>query len=187
NRARGERLTTLVPRGARMLAAALLVLAPQTPLLFMGQEYDEANPFQFFTDYGDPTLQKAVSEGRRQEFKDFDFGHDAVPDPQDHATFVRSKLNWQLAPGENLMLDWYTSLLALRKKYVTNSERTCKAELIDGVIHMQLPREEPTLKVFARIQGSAQLAELGAGWEKALAEESDGCAVSVWVEAPDVR
>ena len=187
NRARGERLTALIPRGARMLAAALFLLAPQTPLLFMGQEYDEANPFQFFTDYGDPTLQKAVSEGRRQEFKDFDFAHDAVPDPQDPATFLRSKLNWQLAQGENQMLDWYTSLLALRKEYITNSERTCKAELIDGVIHMQLPREEPALKVFARIQGSAPLPELGAGWEKELAEESDGYAVSVWVEAPDVR
>jgi hypothetical protein len=126
-----------------------------------------------------------VSRGRRQEFKDFDFQD--VPDPQDPATFLRSKLNWQLAQGENLMLDWYTSLLALRKKYVTNSERSCKAELIDGVIHMQLPREEPALKVFARIQGSAELPELGAGWEKELAEESDGYAMSVWVEAADVR
>ena len=187
NRARGERLTALIPRGARMLAAALLLLAPQTPLLFMGQEYDEPNPFLFFTDYADPALQKAVLQGRRDEFKDFDFAPGDVPDPQDPSTFARSKLNWQLAQGENLMLDWYASLLALRKKYVNNSERTCQAELAEGVIHMQLPREEPTLKVFARIQGSAELPELGAGWDKALAEEADGYAVSVWVEAPDVR
>jgi maltooligosyltrehalose trehalohydrolase len=187
NRARGERLTTLVPRGARMLAAALLLLAPQTPLLFMGQEFDEANPFQFFTDYGDPALQKAVREGRRNEFKDFDFAHDDMPDPQDPATFERSKLNWGLAEGENLMLDWYSSLLCLRKKYVTHSARTCRAELLDGVIHLQVPRDEPSLKVFARIQGSAPLPELGAGWEKALAQEEDGYAVSVWVEPPDVR
>ncbi len=86
-----------------------------------------------------------------------------------------------------MMLDWYKSLLALRKKYVSNSERTCKAELIDGVIHMQLPRETPTLKVFARIQGSAELPEPGAGWEKALSQEEDGYAVSVWVEALDAR
>jgi len=52
---------------------------------------------------------------------------------------------------------------------------------------MQLPCEEPTLKVFARIQGAAALPALGAGWEKALAEEEDGFAVSVWVEAPDTR
>src|SRR5580765_717936 len=179
NRASGERLAKLIPRGARMLAAALLLLAPEIPLLFMGQEYDEPNPFQFFTDYGDPTLQKAVREGRQQEFKDFDFSGDSVPDPQDQATFNRSKLNWNLAEGENLMLEWYTSLLVLRRKYITGTERTCKAELRDGVIHMQLPREEPALKVFARIQGSAALPELGVGWEKTLAMEEDGFAVSV--------
>ncbi len=65
NRACGERLTTLIPCGARMLTAALLLLSPETPLLFMGQEYDEPNPFLFFTDYGDPALQKAVREGRQ--------------------------------------------------------------------------------------------------------------------------
>jgi maltooligosyltrehalose trehalohydrolase len=181
NRAKGERLTTLVPRGARSLTAALLLLSPHTPLLFMGQEYDEENPFQFFTDYGDPTLQKAVSEGRRKEFKDFDFSE--VPDPQDPATFERSKLNWQLTHGENLMLHWYASLMDLRKKYVTNSERTCKAELIGETIHMQVPAENPAIQVFARIRGPAELPELGAGWDKALEEEAEMYAVSVWVKA----
>ncbi len=187
NRAKGERLTVLVPRGARMLAAVLLLLASETPLLFMGQEYDEPNPFLFFTDYGDPALQHAVREGRKQEFKDFDFANDAVPDPQDPATFERSKLNWQLTQGENPMLDWYTSLLALRKKFIKTCEPTCEVKLIDGIIHMQIPCEEPTLKVFARIQGTTPLPELGAGWEKALAEEEDGYAVSVWVESLDTR
>jgi maltooligosyltrehalose trehalohydrolase len=192
NRARGERLAVLIPRGARMLAAALLLLSPETPLLFMGQEFDETNPFLFFTDYGDPALQKAVSEGRRQEFKDFGFAEEDVPDPQDLSTFERSKLNWELIQGENPMLDWYASLLTLRRKYVVNSERTCRVRLVDGVIHMQIPRDEPSLKVFARIlsfndQGSAELPELTAGWDKTLTEEADGYAVSVWVEAPDVR
>jgi maltooligosyltrehalose trehalohydrolase len=187
NRAQGERLTALVPRGARMLAAALLLLAPETPLIFMGEEFDQTNPFLFFTDYGDPVLQQAVSEGRRNEFKDFDFAQDDVPDPQAPATFERSKLKWRLTEGENLMLDWYKSLLALRRKYVAHAERSCKAELVDGVIHMQLPHEEPSLKVFARIQGSVELPQLGAGWEKALSQDEDGYAVSVWVEAPDVR
>jgi maltooligosyltrehalose trehalohydrolase len=192
NRARGERLTALMPRGARMLAAALLLLSPQTPLLFMGQEYDETNPFLFFTDYGDPALQEAVSEGRQREFKDFGFAGGAVPDPEDPETFTHSKLKWQLTQGENPMLDWYALLLALRRKYVINSERTCRAELIDGVIHLQIPREEPVLKVFARglfagKQSPAEFPHLGAGWETALAEEADGYAVSVWVEAPDIR
>jgi maltooligosyltrehalose trehalohydrolase len=176
NRAYGERLTALVPKGARMLAAALLLLAPETPLLFMGQEYDESNPFQFFTDYGDPILQKAVSEGRRNEFKDFQF--ETIPDPQDPATCERSKLNWAMAQGENTMLEWYTALLDLRRKYVIESARNCKAGLQDGIIHMQVPAEEPRLKIFARVEGSAALPEPGGGWEKVLATDS----VSVYLE-----
>jgi glycosidase len=159
----------------------LLLLAPQTPLLFMGQEYDEPNPFLFFTDYDDPKLKQAVREGRRSEFKDFGFRNDSVPDPQDPATFERSKLNWQLASRENKMLHWYRSLIDLRKKYVINSERTCQTALIDGVVHMQVPAEPPLIKVFARIEGAAELPQPGAEWKQALAEEADGFAVSVYV------
>ena len=180
NRAQGERLTALVPKGVRMLAAALLLLAPETPLLFMGQEFDEPHPFQFFTDYGDPTLQKAVSEGRRNEFKDFDFND--VPDPQDPATSERSKLSWQLTQGENVMLDWYRSLLALRKRYVIPSERTCKATLENGMITMQVPAAAPKLKLVARIQGDATLPETESGWERVLGEEADGYAVTICVK-----
>lgn len=166
NRAFGERISALIPRSTRMLAAALLLLAPETPLLFMGQEFDETNPFQFFTDYGDPALQKAVTEGRRNEFKDFDF--QAIPDPQAPETFERSKLNWPLAEGENTMLAWYSALLELRKKYIIDSDRTCKAELKDGILTMQIPAQSPKLKVIARIQGDTALPDSGAGWEKVL-------------------
>jgi maltooligosyltrehalose trehalohydrolase len=183
NRPGGERLAVLMPFGARLLAAALLLLAPQTPLLFMGQEYDERNPFLFVTDYDDPKLKEAVREGRRGEFKDFGFQNDSVPDPEDPATFECSKLNWQLASSENKMLRWYQSLIDLRKKYVTNRERTCKAELIDGVIHMQVPADEPVIKIFARIEGATELPQLGTGWKKTLAEEVDGFAVSVFLQS----
>ncbi|MGH9568652.1 MAG: alpha-amylase family glycosyl hydrolase, partial [Candidatus Angelobacter sp.] len=181
NRAKGERLSVLVPRGARMLAAALLLLAPQTPLIFMGQEYDETSPFQFFTDYGDPALRKAVTEGRRTEFSDFDFSQ--VPDPQDPATFQRSKLNWQLTKGENVMLRWYAALIELRKSYVADGPRTCRAELVAGAIHMHVPAEEPVIKIFARLHGSDVLPDAGGGWEKLLGEEADGFAVAVWSKA----
>lgn len=179
NRAQGDRLTALIPRGARLLAAALLLLAPQTPLLFMGQEFDEINPFQFFTNYGDPALQKAVSEGRRRELKDFDSKD--VPDPQDRATFDRSKLNWNLAEGENSMLKWYSTLLALRKKYTTHSDRTCKAELHHGILTMQAPAERPELKIVARIRGTLPLPDPGPEWTRLLNEEADGFAVAIFV------
>src|SRR3954465_7777570 len=117
NRAHGERLTQLIPRGARKLAAALLVLAPETPLIFMGQEYDERNPFLFFTSYGDPALQKAVVEGRRKEFAQF--GFEDTPNPEAPQTFERSKLSWQ--PG-NEMWEWYRRLIALRREHVAKDD-----------------------------------------------------------------
>ena len=180
NRARGERLTALIPRGARMIAAALLLLAPETPLLFMGQEYDETNPFQFFTDYGDPVLQKAVSDGRRNEFKDFDFQD--VPDPQDPATFERSHLNWHLAEGENVMLEWYTSLIQLRKRLVSGAPRNCRAELSGQILSMQVPADEPLLKVVARLAGTEELPESGNGWTIVLREETPERAVAVYLK-----
>ncbi len=135
NRPRGDRLNALISRGAHKAAAALLLLAPETPLLFMGQEYGEIHPFQFFSDYGDSALQKAVVEGRQAEFEKFDWKE--VPDPQDPETFLRSKLTWEL---DEDVLEWYWKLMELRKKFVIGSERTCKAELRDGAIVMEIGR-----------------------------------------------
>ena len=102
--------------------AAILLLAPHTPLIFMGQEFDEEAPFQFFTDFGDPTLQKAVSEGRRNEFKDFAF-QTTSPTRKHQATFERSRLNWQQARDANDMLVWYRSLLELRRNLFRSQPR----------------------------------------------------------------
>src|SRR5262249_25423654 len=179
NRANGDRLTALIPRGARFLAAALLLLAPETPLIFMGQEYDEPDPFLFFTDYGDPELQKAVSEGRRNEFKAFGDPDEPLSDPQDTATFECSKLNWRLAESENSMLAWYRSLLELRKELVMDGERTCKADLVDGVLHLQVPAHSPIVDVFARLDGNAQLPVPAPGWSRILHNDEDKFAVGV--------
>ncbi len=177
NRAKGERLTALVPAGARKLAAALLLLAPQTPLLFMGQEYDEPAPFQFFSDFGDPALQKAVSEGRRREFKDFTW--DEVPDPQDPQTFERSKLHWDEAAEGNPMLRWYRDLVALRKRLVTGGERTCRAEVRAGNIIMQVPAQEPRVIVIAEFPDGLKNSEAPKGWREELVNYEGGYGVRV--------
>ncbi len=184
NRALGERLTTLIPQGARMAVAALLLLAPQTPLLFMGQEFDESNPFLFFTDYGDPVLQKAVTEGRRNEFKDFDFHQQDVPDPQAPDTFARSRLNWSLASSGNEMpksemLAWYKALMRLRRKFVMQSERTATANFRDGILTLQVPAHQPRLQVVARLQGDRPLPEPASGWREVLTAQRDGYEVSI--------
>lgn len=178
NRAKGERLSALIPRGAGKAAAALLLLAPHTPLLFMGQEYDEPAPFQFFADFQDAALKKAVSEGRRSEFKDFDFNE--VPDPEDPQTFERSKLTWADAVENREMLEWYRSLLQLRKQYVTGGERTANAQYENGVLTMHVPADEPKLTVRAGLQPGSAFAEQ-AGWSEVLSAEHDGYRLQVLV------
>ena len=95
NRAAGDRLTTLVAPELVEAAAVLLCASPYTPMLFMGEEYGETNPFQYFTSHPEPELAEAVRNGRREEFSSFAaFTGAEVPDPQDVSTFERSRLNW---------------------------------------------------------------------------------------------
>ncbi|HEX6880011.1 MAG TPA: malto-oligosyltrehalose trehalohydrolase [Terriglobales bacterium] len=180
NRARGERLTELSSRGARKFAAALLLLAPHTPLLFMGQEFDENAPFQFFTDYQDPLLQNAVREGRRREFSDFEWNE--VPDPQDADTFDRSHLSWQWNDLQKNMLTWYRDLLRLRREHATNGARTCRAELLDNnCLRMQVPAEAPHVIVNACWGDTPEEHAHDAGWHTSLHMKEDGFEVRVYV------
>jgi len=110
NRAFGDRL----PAPARPLAAFCTLLSPFVPLLFMGEEYGEQAPFQFFSDHIDPEIAQATREGRRAEFSAFaSFSAEEVPDPQDEATFVRSKLTRQRDPA---LAELYRALLEVRRE-----------------------------------------------------------------------
>jgi maltooligosyltrehalose trehalohydrolase len=121
NRADGARLHHQVDAATYRAASALLLLAPQIPLIFMGQEWATTAPFQFFTDHHEE-LGRLVTAGRRREFAAFAaFGEDvrtAVPDPQDVATFERSRLRWDEAAREPhaSALRLYRRLLALRRE-----------------------------------------------------------------------
>ncbi len=118
NRAKGERLSSLVDFEALKLAASAVLLAPCIPLFFMGEEYGERAPFLFFTDFGDPALRAAVSRGRREEFTAFGWTGE-VPDPQDPSSFTRSKSDWSLQIQEPHCWLWqyYRTLLALRREH----------------------------------------------------------------------
>jgi maltooligosyltrehalose trehalohydrolase len=155
-----------------------MLLAPHTPLLFMGQEYDESHPFQFFTSYGDPHLKEAVRNGRREEFKDFDFSD--VPDPEDPQTFERSKLDWSQATPANSMLNWYQQLIALRKQYVTNLERRCHTTLQENVITMRVPADGPKLVVQVNFSGS-DLPGAEPDWQRAMFADDGSASVAVYV------
>jgi maltooligosyltrehalose trehalohydrolase len=110
NRAFGDRL----PAPARPLAAFCTLLAPFIPLLFMGEEYGEDAPFQFFTDHIDPIIADATRKGRRAEFASFtSFAADEIPDPQDPQTFERSKLTRRVNPS---LADLYARLIEVRRR-----------------------------------------------------------------------
>jgi maltooligosyltrehalose trehalohydrolase len=108
NRAFGDRL----PAPARPLAALCTLLSPFVPLLFMGEEYGEDAPFQFFTDHIDAEIAEATREGRRREFAAFRSFGEGVPDPQDRATFERSRLTRR---GDPRIATLYRELLAARR------------------------------------------------------------------------
>jgi len=124
NRAFGERLTLLAEPAALRAATALLLLAPQPPLLFMGQEWGSRAPFAFFCDFGAP-LAAAVTAGRRREFAKFPAFQDPVarariPDPNDPATFSAAVLDWreQKRTGHRDWLSLHRDLLALRQREI---------------------------------------------------------------------
>ncbi|MDQ3733077.1 MAG: malto-oligosyltrehalose trehalohydrolase, partial [Actinomycetota bacterium] len=119
NRAAGERLGQLASIGRLRIAAALLLTGPFVPLLFQGEEWAASTPFQYFTDHQDRELGRAVSQGRQNEFSYFGWKPEDVPDPQDVATFLRSRLRWdELSAREHAeMLRWYRSLIALRRNH----------------------------------------------------------------------
>ena len=116
NRARGERSAAMLSTGRLQIGAALVLLGPFVPMLFEGEEWAASTPFQYFTDHQDAVLAAAVSAGRRSEFASFGWQPDEVPDPQDPATFARSKLRWtEVESGQHLaMLRWHAALIALR-------------------------------------------------------------------------
>lgn len=117
NRLVGERIAALLPPAKVRLAAAATILAPFVPMLFMGEEYGETAPFQYFTSHSDADLIEAVRKGRREEFDDF-IWEGEPPDPHDEETFRRSKLNASLREKDEHASMWrlYRTLLALRRE-----------------------------------------------------------------------
>jgi maltooligosyltrehalose trehalohydrolase len=116
NRAAGERLSALVDFEALKLAAGVTLLSPYVPLLFMGEEYGETAPFQYFISHLDSELVEAVRRGRRAEFAAFGW-QDMVPDPQDETTFRSSQLQHHLKEQEPhaSLLRFYKELIRMRK------------------------------------------------------------------------
>ncbi len=118
NRMRAERLSALVSFEALKLAAGVVLLSPYIPLLFMGEEYGETAPFLYFISHSDRDLIEAVRTGRTEEFAAFRWEGE-IPDPQDEATFRRSRIDYRLREEgrHKTLLLFYRELLSLRKDH----------------------------------------------------------------------
>lgn len=135
NRAAGDRLASACTDGQLAIAAALTVLGPFTPMLFMGEEFAATTPWQFFTDHQDPVIAEATRAGRFNEFAAMGWDVTSVPDPQDVATRDASVLreaDRQSTRGQ-LTWQWYAQLLRLRKQdpnFAPGSFADHRAELV---------------------------------------------------------
>lgn len=152
NRALGERLGHIISPAAYRAASALFCLVPQTPMLFMGQEWNASSPFQFFTDHN-AQLGDQITQGRRREFSHFAAFSDpavlqTIPDPQATGTFMNSKLRWEELREEKhaqtLLL--YHEFLALRRAHpalrLRARENWLATEIGDGIVALFFGRPE---------------------------------------------
>lgn len=184
NRAFGERLHHQIDLAAYRAATVLLLLLPQTPLMFMGQEWACSSPFRYFTDHHDP-LGKQVAQGRRQEFKDFvAFAmpqcQESIPDPQARATFLSSCLNWQEMHDEPhaKTIQLFRTLLHLRRIFLgSQSTQTVqfRVEIIDVDTLMLIRHDEKgtIFLVVIRLRGKGMVDLQGHACPKLIQDEKD--------------
>jgi len=160
NRMLGERSSSLLSFEMLKVMAGAVFCSPFLPLIFMGEEWAETNPFQFFVSHSDEELIKAVRKGRKAEFAAF-HTQGEMPDPQDESTFERSKLDWKKAgePGHKVMHSYYQALIALRKQnpVLPNLDRKkVAAEAFPEKNCLQLKRWNDSQQIIALFNFSGQ-------------------------------
>jgi maltooligosyltrehalose trehalohydrolase len=132
NRAIGERSGALMSPELLKVAAALVLTSPFVPMLFMGEEWGALTPFQYFTDH-EAELGRLVSDGRKREFAAFGWNESDIPDPQDPATFERSRLDWSELddPRHADILAWHKALIRLRRDHADLTDPRPNAVRVD--------------------------------------------------------
>jgi maltooligosyltrehalose trehalohydrolase len=117
NRPHGERSSALMNTERLKIGAALVLCSPFVPMLFQGEECAANTPFLYFTNHTDVALAHAVSEGRKSEFTEFGWKPEDTFDPQDPASFLKSKLRiWESEPQSSAVFEWHQRLIALRRQ-----------------------------------------------------------------------
>ncbi|MGW2625180.1 malto-oligosyltrehalose trehalohydrolase [Micromonospora taraxaci] len=157
NRATGDRISASLSPALLRVGAVLLLTAPFTPMLFMGEEWAASTPWQFFTSHPEPELASAVRTGRRREFASHGWPEGDVPDPQDPETFTRSRLDWAELdkPEHASMLSFYQRLIGLRRSVPDLSDPRMHAVSVQHGDQFLLMRRGGTL-VVANFAGRGQ-------------------------------
>ena len=173
NRALGERLSQLVDFESLKLAAGVTLLSPFLPLLFMGEEFGETAPFQYFTSHGDRELGEAVRRGREREFASFAW-KEHIPDPQSESTFANSKLHHGLMEAEPHRTLWrfYRTLLQLRRSWhlAQAGERVVQEYPALGALAAQWHIPQTSLAILFHFgQTEARLPLPPGNWNKVIA------------------
>jgi maltooligosyltrehalose trehalohydrolase len=182
NRLYGERLSSLVTWAGLKLAAGVVLLSPFLPLLFMGEEYGETAPFQYFVSHLDPALVETVRRGRWEEFSGFVW-QDEPPDPQSEETFRRSRLNRRLRQEgrHRVLFELYRELIRLRREHPALA-RLSKEDL--EAVSFESPRvlmvrrwhrgdEVMAVCHFGNSQAAVRLPVPGGPWRKILDTEEE--------------
>ncbi len=179
NRAFGERLSSQIPLPLYLAGSALLLLSPEIPLLFMGQEWAASEPFLFFTDHH-AELGQQVTEGRRKEFEHFaTFAdpekRDTIPDPQSPETFRRSTLDWDARQQAEHAgcLRWYRSLLHLRARLLAVAQFDSVHAIHDDAIAIRWRSETGALVAVVALGAASVPAPEGHGMRTVLTSEDD--------------
>jgi maltooligosyltrehalose trehalohydrolase len=164
NRMSGDRISATLSPGLQAVGAALYLLAPTTPMVFMGEEWAASTPWQFFTGFEDEALAEAVRSGRRAEFRSHGWSADQVPDPQDTATRDRSVLDWSELgrPDHSRVFRWYAACTRLRRELLGQGPtRFAEVRLeVDEdarwVVLAHRPSGRPAYAVVANLAGRGQ-------------------------------
>ncbi|HET9255574.1 MAG TPA: malto-oligosyltrehalose trehalohydrolase [Pseudonocardiaceae bacterium] len=176
NRATGDRISATLSPGLLACGAALVLCSPYTPMIFMGEEWGAATPFQFFSFMPDPQLREAIRRGRFAEFAEHGWDATDVPDPNDERTFRRSQLDWSELGTEPhaTLLRLYQQLIALRKSHPELSDPRLDALKVDVDDHARtIILHRGALRVVVNLGAQPTAVALGAGPSEVLLASGD--------------
>lgn len=194
NRAVGDRITAIADSRAVKAMAAIYLISPEVPMIFMGEEFAASTPFLFFCDFG-KDLAKAVTEGRRNEFTRFERFKDpasrcVIPDPNSVITFERSTLDWSSLEDAyyRVWLDLYRRLLHLRRDRIvpllqTSPKFEAAFKVIEehGLQACWKASTGPTLHLLANLSGKPAQGILPPGEVLYSTEDIRGRSLPPWL------